>query len=341
MPPRLFQEAHLPAPVRLLEVFERARAGTRETGSSETSSRETRAQLWMKDDSALHPRYGGNKFRKLAYLLAEADNHRTRHRNRLKTIGAAGSHHVLATALHGRALGFEVHAALVPQPRTEHAENNLRRALAAGLQVHPARTYAGAFATYLRLPGFAIPLGGTNRIGTQGYIEAARELCADIRETRLPCPTDIVVALGSGGTVAGLLAGLRQANLGAPVTIHGVAVASPAWASGALARIHAGGTGGAPVTLRVVSDQIGHGYGYETPVGRQTSEWSRDLGIATEPTYTAKALGYARMLARSGTTKDAVILYWHTLSAHEVPLPGDTASASVTPDWLWLPTKEP
>jgi D-cysteine desulfhydrase len=327
MPPRLLQEAHLPAPVRLLEVVEAAG--------------ERCAQLWMKDDSAIHPRYGGNKFRKLAYLLAEANSHRARHKNRLKTIGAAGSHHVLATALHGRALGFEVHAALVPQPRTEHAENNLRRALAAGLQVHPARTYAGAFATYLRLPGFAIPLGGTNRIGTQGYIEAARELRADVRATRLPCPTDIVVALGSGGTVAGLLAGLRQANLAAPVTIHGVAVASPAWASGALARLHAGGVGAAPVTMRLVSDQIGYGYGYETAVGRQTSEWSHKLGIATEPTYTAKALGYARTLARRADKKDAVILYWHTLSAKEVLLPSDTAGSSITPDWLWLPTKQP
>jgi len=67
--------------------------------------------------------YGGNKVRKLEYLLADA---RARGATRLVTIGAVGSHHVLATTLYGGREGFRVEAALVPQPRTEHVVEVVR-----------------------------------------------------------------------------------------------------------------------------------------------------------------------------------------------------------------------
>ena len=66
-------------------------------------------EVWVKRDDQTHPRYGGNKVRKLAPLLADA---RARGVTHVLTLGAAGSHHVLATAVHGGAMGLTVEAAL-------------------------------------------------------------------------------------------------------------------------------------------------------------------------------------------------------------------------------------
>jgi 1-aminocyclopropane-1-carboxylate deaminase/D-cysteine desulfhydrase-like pyridoxal-dependent ACC family enzyme len=79
--------------------------------------------LWVKRDDLTGEAYGGNKVRKLEYLLADA---RARGATRLVTIGAVGSHHVLATTLYGRREGFAVEAALVPQPRTDHVVEVVR-----------------------------------------------------------------------------------------------------------------------------------------------------------------------------------------------------------------------
>src|SRR5438552_1916814 len=67
--------------------------------------------LWCKRDNETSPLYGGNKVRKLEHVLEEA-----RHRGvgRIVTIGAVGSHHVLATTLYGRRAGFEVEGILTP-----------------------------------------------------------------------------------------------------------------------------------------------------------------------------------------------------------------------------------
>ncbi|MGH7437038.1 MAG: pyridoxal-phosphate dependent enzyme, partial [Polyangiaceae bacterium] len=91
-----------------------------------------RSVLWVKRDDLTSPEYGGNKVRKLERILEHA---RARGARRIITIGAAGSHHVLATTYHGRKAGLEVEAVLVPQPGTPHVVEVLRASLAAGL--HP------------------------------------------------------------------------------------------------------------------------------------------------------------------------------------------------------------
>src|SRR4051794_27425231 len=87
--------------------------------------------LWVKRDDLVSPLYGGNKVRKLERFLGDA---RAAGKTRILTMGAAGSHQVVATALYGRREGFEVEAVLVPQPGTDHARRNLRVALAQGLE---------------------------------------------------------------------------------------------------------------------------------------------------------------------------------------------------------------
>src|SRR5262245_13588201 len=75
-------------------------------------------ELYVKRDDLSGELYGGNKIRKLELLLAAA---RDAGKDTIVTTGGVGSHHVLATALYGRRLGFEVGAILTPQPLTEHA----------------------------------------------------------------------------------------------------------------------------------------------------------------------------------------------------------------------------
>src|SRR4051794_3427357 len=80
-------------------------------------------ELWVKRDDEGGAAYGGNKVRKLEFLVAEA---RARGKGRLVTIGGFGSHHVLATGVYGRAAGLAVDAVVFPQPLTPHVLETVR-----------------------------------------------------------------------------------------------------------------------------------------------------------------------------------------------------------------------
>jgi 1-aminocyclopropane-1-carboxylate deaminase/D-cysteine desulfhydrase-like pyridoxal-dependent ACC family enzyme len=191
----------------------------------------TGSNLWVKHDDATNPRYGGNKVRKLEYLLADASRVGAR---RIVTFGAAGSHHVLATTVHGVAAGFEVAALLTPLPFSEHARGNLRWALQAGLTAYACASLAAlpfTLARTHRRRDYLVPPGGSSATGSAGYADAAVELARQVRDGELPEPDVIVVALGSGGTVAGLLAGLEETTLRCPV--HAVRVVPWPMVSGA------------------------------------------------------------------------------------------------------------
>ena len=97
------------------------------------------AELWVKRDDQTAVHYGGNKVRKLEYLLGEAFAHEA---DTLVTGGAAGSHHALATAIFGAEQGLEVHVVSMPQRYSAHVEEQLRAVLAAGAEVHPVRSPA-------------------------------------------------------------------------------------------------------------------------------------------------------------------------------------------------------
>jgi 1-aminocyclopropane-1-carboxylate deaminase/D-cysteine desulfhydrase-like pyridoxal-dependent ACC family enzyme len=285
-----------------------------------------RVDFWVKRDDGTNPEYGGNKVRKLEHLLARAV---ARGARRVVTVGAAGSHHVLATTLFGRKLGLEVEAILVAQPRTEHAVDVLRAGVAAGLRAIPAGSWAAVpFAVASRMrPGTAfVPVGGSNVVGSMGYVEAARELAAQVRAGELPEPEVCVVALGSGGTAAGLVAGFAAEGLATRVV--GVCVAAPRWLVRAstrrlvaaclrAVRPRAGATGESPRASieRLVIDErfLGAGYGHPTELGVAATRVAADAGLSLDPTYTAKAFAGALWYARA--ERAASVLYWHTLSS--------------------------
>ncbi len=280
-------------------------------------------RVMVKCDDLTSPGYGGNKVRKLEYVLARA---RERRKTRLLTVGAVGSHHVLATAIHGRANGFRVHAILIPQPWTPHVEKNLRVGLAHGLTAEAAWEPS----LYLRVLAAMdadteyISLGGSNVAGSLGYVDAAHELAVQVTKGELAEPDEIVVALGSGGTVAGLLVGLTQAQLRTKVV--GVSIAKPVMIVKALcARLtsqvaRACGVDAEEALSRLVVDgtAVGPGYGHETAEGKRASELAAEAGLKVDPTYTAKALASA--LARARDNEKQRVLFWNTLSSVELSL---------------------
>ncbi len=263
--------------------------------------------VWVKrEDRSARP-YGGNKVRKLAWLLPALMERGAP----VLTAGALGSHHALACALYGGRQGLAIHAVLFPQPPSEHVRRNYAAtcALAAGVRTCPAAALAPLWIAaeslrmrrrYGRMPAL-VPPGASTPLGTLGWVEAGLEIAEQVREGQLPEPSDVFVPLGSGGTAAGLLLGLALAGL--PARVHAVAVLSPLLTRAAgvlsLARATArllDASGGRSVRLRadrlcVHHEQVGGGYGHPTAAGRGAIELARSAaGLQLEATYTAKAL---------------------------------------------------
>lgn len=277
--------------------------------------------IWVKRDDLTSDLYGGNKVRKLELLLAAA---REAGKTRLLTVGAVGSHQVVACAVYGAREGFRVDAVLVPQPASPHAELNLRVALAHGLHATacPAWSLAPPYvASRWGSDAYFVPLGGSNALGSLGFIDAAAELAAQVRAGQLPEPEVAVVALGSGGTAAGLAVGFEQAGL--RTRVLGVVVAPPTPVVRHLARRLAQKTAalaGLPVAIGVRASKridvdgqwMGRGYGHPTEEGRAATDVASEAGLTLDTTYTSKAFACALARAKSGNPGE--VLYWHTLS---------------------------
>ena len=286
------------------------------------------AELWLKNDGLSHAIYGGNKVRKAERLIAEAVR---RGAKRVLSFGAAGSHHLLTLTLFARAAGLESAAIVFPQPRTEHALDTLRAALGLGLQVHPAPHPALIpllVARVRRRGDYVIAPGGSNSIGASACADAIDELAEQIESGALPTPELIVVPLGSGGTCGGLAAGVVRRGLRCGVLgVQVVGGSGPRLAARYLAR-QALRNSGAATRVGELADHlsfdathVGPGYGAASAAGVHATRIAREIGLALDQTYTAKA--FARVLELLGADsspgasrmdRPRRILYWHTLS---------------------------
>jgi D-cysteine desulfhydrase len=292
-----------------------------------------RATLWVKRDDLSSAIYGGNKVRKLELLLGAA---RAAGRSKLLTIGAVGSHQVVATAVYGKLHGFAVEAILVGQPPSPHARRNLQVALAHGLVTSVAPAWALApplLAMRWERDTYFIKLGGSSALGSLGFVDAAHELAAQVAAGVLVEPEVVVVAVGSGGTAAGLAVGFEQAGL--RTRVLGIAVSPPApllahlarrlaLKTAALAGLSPAAAARAAKRIDVEGRWIGRGYGHSTPAGEAAIVDARSVGLALDPTYTAKGFAAALAHVRAGTSPH--VLFWHTLSTAPLePLLGERA----------------
>ena len=268
--------------------------------------------MWLKDDGRYGDGpWGGNKIRKLEWILADA---RRRGRKTILTFGALGTNHGLATALYAREHGLRVALALVDQPLDDHVRAQLERLRGSGASLHfthdKGRTIVAVpwlMARY-RLP-YLLPAGGSSPVGALGYAEAGLELAAQVAAGELPEPSDVVVAVGSGGTAAGLalgleLAGLRSRVVG--VVVNDMLRLDPATlgrlsrrAARLLRRRGARLPELAP-EVAVTREWLGAGYGHATPDSSQALALAREqAGLELDPVYTAKAMAGALALRRA------------------------------------------
>jgi D-cysteine desulfhydrase len=310
-------ELKVPSPVRRLMV-----EGSRE--------------LWLKDDSLVCPIYGGNKPRKLVRLLSDAIRLGAR---RLVTVGALGSHHVLATGLLGRHVGLPTTAVALPRPYSEHAEQTAIDTLAAGVELVPLGSpidLARLLPHLWRRGDYWVAPGGSNARGALGYVDAVSELKLQIQQRQLPQPDFIVVALGSGGTAAGLLAGITRERLATrlvAVSVLHIPLARRLVLTLARGALREGG-GTLPdfsSQLTVDNTWIGKGYGHSTAAGELAMAEASSLGLSLEATYTAKSFASALSLYRA-TADSERILFWSTFSA--VSLARTTSCAVTLPSAL-------
>jgi len=280
--------------------------------------------VWVKRDGLTHPAYGGNKVRKLVHLLAAAQHDGVTH---LVTVGAAGSNHAVATAVHGGAAGFAVEAVLVPQPEARYAIDNLHALRALGVRVTPCRHPALAPALVIaRLAALKaqgarpryLPPGGSNAVGARGYRDAALELGRQQRALAIAPFDAAFCALGSGGTLAGLAAGWDEADAGGRLV--GVRVVPWPWVTrGGVVRLaEAVRQGVRPAALEVDDTALGPGYGHPTPEAEEARQRFADDGIVLESTYSAKAAAglVARVRRDPGLRQ---VLLWATWSETKAP----------------------
>lgn len=289
------------------------------------------AAVWLKDDGAYgNGGWGGNKVRKLEWLLPDA---RRRGARTILTFGGLGTNWGLAAALYAREQGLRTAVALVDQPVDDHVRAQLERLKDSGATLHfthgKARTIAALPWLIARhfsaaRPPYILPVGGSSAVGTLGYVEAALELAVQVADGALPEPSHVVVPVGSGGTAAGLALGLRIAGLRSQVV--GVVVNDKLRLDARLIVRLAGRTerllrrrgaalpptGLAAEDLTIVRDWLGHGYGHPTPEGEAAALAAEREGLELDPVYTAKTIAGLIAMNAAGRFGEGPVLYIHT-----------------------------
>ena len=280
--------------------------------------------LWVKCDNLTSPLYGGNKVRKLEFILADAIE---KGYKKIITTGGLGSNHCVATAIFCNQLNLESRAALIDQPITQHVRENLL-----------LESYFKNEIIYLdeksEIPKdsniYYIPPGGSMPIGTLGFINAALELKKQVDDGEIPEPEIIFVACGSSGTAAGLLLGVKMADL--KTRIHTVQTSYPIYSSLKTIRRIAKKThklmSNFDKTIPEISyeslsfdrDYFGGVYGLPTTSGIEAINIVKNKeGIKLEATYTGKTfaalLGFVR--AHKEDVKNKTILFWNTYNSRD------------------------
>ena len=286
-------------------------------------------QIWIKRDDCTGMALGGNKARKLEFLLGEALKQGADH---LVTLGALQSNHVRQTAAAAARLGLACTVILEhrhPNPDYAYLHNGnmlLDGLLGAEIVNCPSGTDMPAalrqVGDQLRAKGhrpYLIPSGGSNPLGTLGYVKAAQELLLQAQEKNF-APDRVVVASGSAGTQAGLVVGLAvQAST---ASVQGFAVSQAehlqhqrvAALAAATARFIGHTDELPPQAVRVNADYLGEGYSIPSAaMVDAVQQVARLEGILLDPVYTGKAMAGLMDWARTGRfRRDENVVFIHT-----------------------------
>lgn len=308
--------AHLPTPLQPLPRLSQALGGI---------------NVWIKRDDCTGLAGGGNKTRKLEFLLGEALAQKS---DAVITQGAVQSNHVRQTAAAAAACNLPCYGLLEDRLGSDahNANENgnvlLNKIFQARLSRHPAGADMDGemqkLATQLTAAGkhknpYIIPGGGSNAVGALGYANAALELVEQANDRRLKID-HIVHATGSSGTQAGLVAGLRGINANIPLLGISVRAARRAQEERVLqlARDTAAllqlGDAIKAADVCVNDDYVGPGYGIPAADTLDAIALLATLeGVLLDPVYSAKGMAGLIDLARNGKfSKHANIIFIHT-----------------------------
>ena len=311
--PRL-RFAHLPTPLEPMENLSRLLDGP---------------NIWVKRDDCTGLAGGGNKTRKLEFLMADAEQQGA---DTIITQGAVQSNHARQTAAIAAKLGYECYLLLENRTGSDDpdflANGNvlLDDIYNARLSDFPAGTDMNqemlSLAEELRVAGkkpYIIPGGGSNRIGALGYVNAAYELVGQCNDQGLKVD-HIVHATGSTGTQAGLVTGLTAIHSG--IELMGISVRAPKVAQEenvyrlACETAEFIGSSAALNRSDVVanSDYVGEGYGIPTDGMIEAVEMAaRHESILLDPVYSGKGMAGLIDLVRQGFyRREENIVFIHT-----------------------------
>jgi 1-aminocyclopropane-1-carboxylate deaminase/D-cysteine desulfhydrase-like pyridoxal-dependent ACC family enzyme len=285
-----------------------------------------------RQDKNAHHLFGGNKIRKLEFLLADA---RARGAKAIVTLGAAGSNHIVTTAAYARQLGLECHAFMRPQVNSSLVKRNIVLGAAFGTIVHYYPSKEALFSGFIEFmleykkahgayPYVLVP-GGSQSLGALGFVNAAFELKEQIKAGLLSEPDFIYITHGSAGSFVGLELGVRAAGL--KTKIIGIAdeekidaayertvqlfndtnqllvKADPSFPRFNYTR----------QDMTLLCDYYGAGYGYLTETGAAAIKLLQETeGILLDQTYSAKGFSALLEHIQSGALKGKTVLFWNT-----------------------------
>ena len=306
---------HLPTPLEPMERLSKHLGGPK---------------LWIKRDDCTGLSTGGNKTRKLEYLMADA---LAGGADTVITQGATQSNHARQTAAAAAKLGLACHILLEDRTGytdpayTRSANVLMDRLHGATISRRPGgadmQAEMEALAEELRKSGkrpYVIPGGGSNPVGALGYVGAALELVAQASEIGLRID-HVVHATGSAGTQAGLVAGLVGLNSGIPVL--GIGVRAPREKQEAnvlaLAQRTADHLGLPQGTIRAEHvrancDYVGQGYGIPTQgMVEAVKLLAEQEGILLDPVYSGKGMaGLIDLIGKGQFGPEENVVFIHT-----------------------------
>jgi L-cysteate sulfo-lyase len=305
---------HFPTPLEPMENLTRALGGPR---------------LWIKRDDCTGLSTGGNKTRKLEFLMAEAQ---ARKASVVITQGATQSNHARQTAAAAVRLGMRCHILL--EDRTGSTDPNytdngnvlLDRLHGATVERRPGgsdmQAEMEAVAAKLADAGerpYVIPGGGSTPLGALGYANAALELVNQMTERGLRID-HLVHATGSAGTQAGLVVGLQALN--SSIRLLGIGVRAPrekqeamVYDLGRRTWDFLGLRGELPrESVMANCDYVGGGYGVPTPgMVEAVTLLAQTEGLLLDPVYSGKGMaGLIDLIRKGAFKKDENIVFLHT-----------------------------
>ena len=311
-----------------LETLSRYQLATLPTPLDELPrlSKELGVRVLMKRDDLTGFALGGNKARKLEFLLADA---LTQNADTLVTGGGPQSNHARITAAAARKVGLACTLVLSGLPPAETNGNLLLdHLLGADIEfsdpndARDADVIIAETAARLNAQGrraYAIPIGGSNVLGCVAYVRAMGELVEQLSAERVN-PDAMFVTTGSCGTHAGILVGLKY--YGVPIPLHGVTVSRAASACEQRVTTLVSATGDfigralslAPSDVIVHDGYVGAGYAKITPGAREAMQMLAQLeGIILDPVYTGKTMaGLIDRVRRGDIARGATLIFWHT-----------------------------